>query len=80
MPLAGGGAEGRHWEVFETLKTPHSWRRIDDEFTDDPGNFRERHYREFVSFLKGLVASGVRARLQTVVPALTQSRLTRFTD
>ena len=50
-PLAGGGAEGRHWEVFETLKTPHPWRRIDDEFTDDPGNFRERHYREFVSFL-----------------------------
>lgn len=50
-PLAVDGAEGRHWEVFEARQETHPWRRIDDEFTDDPRNFRERHYREFVSFL-----------------------------
>lgn len=50
-PLAVDGNEGRHWEVFEAKKDSHPWRRIDDEFTDDPGNFKERHYREFVSFL-----------------------------
>lgn len=43
-------ADGRHWEVFEALGSP-VWQRIDDEFTDDPSHFKERHYREFVSFL-----------------------------
>jgi hypothetical protein len=50
-PLALDGAKGRHWEIFERLKESHPWRRIDDEFTDDPAQFKERHYREFVSFL-----------------------------
>lgn len=27
------------------------WRELDDEFTDDPHNYQERHYREFVAFL-----------------------------
>ena len=46
-----GNAEGRHWEVFEARQAEHPWQRIDDEFTDDPSQFKERHYREFVSFL-----------------------------
>jgi len=50
-PLAAGANQGRHWEVFETCPEARQWRRIADEFTDDPANFRERHYREFVSFL-----------------------------
>ena len=50
-PLTVSGTEGRHWEVFEACPEAHQWRRINDEFTDDPANFRERHYREFVSFL-----------------------------
>lgn len=49
-PLAGG-TDGRHWEIFEARQGEHPWRRIDDEFTEDPGRFQERHYREFVSFL-----------------------------
>ena len=44
-------ANGHHWEEFERKKGTHPWRRVDDEFTDDPRHFRERHYREFVSFL-----------------------------
>lgn len=50
-PLVVAGAKGHHWEAFERTESAHTWHRIDDEFTDDPSNFRERHYREFVSFL-----------------------------
>jgi len=50
-PLPGNAEEGRHWEVFEARQKEHPWQRIDDEFTDDPSQFKERHYREFVSFL-----------------------------
>ncbi|MFZ1446026.1 MAG: hypothetical protein WAS49_11230, partial [Candidatus Dechloromonas phosphoritropha] len=49
--LATAGAGGRHWEIFEAGRETHAWRRVDDEFTADPDQFRERHYREFVSFL-----------------------------
>jgi hypothetical protein len=50
-PLIGKDVDGRHWEVFEGLKEAQPWRRLDDEFTEDPSHFKERHYREFVSFL-----------------------------
>lgn len=50
-PLARDGTQGRHWENFESKSESHPWRRIDDEFTQDPALFKERHYREFVSFL-----------------------------
>ncbi len=50
-PVLVAGGKSRHWEAFERSQKAHQWHRIDDEFTDDPGNFRERHYREFVSFL-----------------------------
>ena len=50
-PLAVDGGEGRHWEVFESCTETHPWRRIDDEFMEDASQFKERHYREFVSFL-----------------------------
>jgi hypothetical protein len=50
-PLFVNGVRGRHWEAFERDAQRHPWCRIDDEFTDDPSNFKERHYREFVSFL-----------------------------
>jgi hypothetical protein len=46
-----GATKEQHWQVFEDTTSAHAWQRIDDEFTDDPTQFRERHYREFVSFL-----------------------------
>ncbi|MGE5470816.1 MAG: CorA family divalent cation transporter [Bacteroidota bacterium] len=49
--LAADGSAGHHWEVLDARRDSHPWRRIDDEFTDDPELFKERHYREFVSFL-----------------------------
>lgn len=50
-PIAASGSEGRYWEVFESRTEASHWRRIDDEFMEDAGQFKERHYREFVSFL-----------------------------
>jgi len=50
-PLFVKGIKERHWEAFERDPQRQPWCRIDDEFTDDPSQFKERHYREFVSFL-----------------------------
>lgn len=50
-PLSIDIGKVRHWEELERTQGANPWRRIDDEFTDDPGQFRERHYREFVTFL-----------------------------
>jgi hypothetical protein len=49
--LAGNPGEGRHWERFDSCAAGSPWQRIDDEFTEDSSQFKERHYREFVSFL-----------------------------
>lgn len=48
--LASNAVDGRHWEILQA-RDDHPWRLIDDEFTADPTQFQERHYREFVSFL-----------------------------
>lgn len=44
-----GGA--RHWTKLAEAGEACAWRELDDEFTDDPADFQERHYREFVAFL-----------------------------
>src|SRR5262245_57495203 len=50
MPVRAGGEIQKHWELLEQAEdTP--WREVCDEFTGDPGEFKERHYGEFVSFL-----------------------------
>ena len=50
-PLAIDGNDSRHWEIFESRSAEHPWQRLDDEFMEDASQFKERHYREFVSFL-----------------------------
>ena len=50
-PLSLEVGKVRHWEELERTTGGHPWKSIDDEFTEDPSQFRERHYREFVSFL-----------------------------
>lgn len=50
-PLSLEVGKVRHWEELQRTQGSHAWKRIDDEFTEDPGLFSERHYREFVSFL-----------------------------
>lgn len=51
MPLAQGDGVARHWEVLERAGPEHPWHELRDEFTGDPTQFQERHYREFVAFL-----------------------------
>ena len=42
--------DGRHWEIFQE-SCGSNWQPNDQEFRDNPSAFKERHYREFVSFL-----------------------------
>jgi hypothetical protein len=51
MPLRPGEQVQRHWEAFDAMPVPHQWRELRDRFGGDPGEFQERHYREFVTFL-----------------------------
>ena len=40
-----------HWQMLEATDHARLWSRVMDEFTADPREFQERHYKEFVSFL-----------------------------
>jgi hypothetical protein len=51
LPLHPGGQIHSHWEVLEAEGAACPWREVLDEFTGDPGQFQERHYSEFVTFL-----------------------------
>ncbi|QKJ67617.1 hypothetical protein HQN60_13350 [Deefgea piscis] len=45
-------AMGRHWEVMSAMSAAGSpWQPRPTEFDGDPAEFKERHYREFVTFL-----------------------------
>lgn len=43
--------EADHAAALALAGDGNPWREIDDEFTGDPGEFQDRHYNEFVSFL-----------------------------
>ncbi|MBT9596757.1 MAG: hypothetical protein IV094_12290 [Vitreoscilla sp.] len=50
--LQQGGGQGRPpWQVLRDLGDASPWREQVDEYTGDPGQFHERHYNEFVTFL-----------------------------
>ncbi len=51
MPLKSGVQVQRHWESLEGLGQDNRWREVRDEFDVDPREFRERHYKEFITFL-----------------------------
>ena len=51
MPLRAGDQVQRHFEALEQIAPDNPWREVQDEFTGDPTQFQERHYREFVTFL-----------------------------
>ena len=51
MPVRPGEQVQRHWKALEGIETGNPWKEVDDEFCPDPGDFHERHYREFVTFL-----------------------------
>ncbi len=49
MPLKAGAQIQNHWEWLGGAGC--AWQELGDEFTQDPAEFRERHYGEFVAFL-----------------------------
>ena len=51
VPLAGHEGLRTHWEMLERPSPTNPWVPLDDEFTSNPEQFQERHYREFVTFL-----------------------------
>jgi CorA-like Mg2+ transporter protein len=51
MPLKPGVQVQRHWEALETPGDAHPWHEVRDEYSADPLEFQERHYKEFVTFL-----------------------------
>lgn len=53
MPLQAAGSQGPldHWDAFIKADVDKLWHEVEDEFTGDPRDFQERHYREFVTFL-----------------------------
>ena len=50
VPLRKGSPVHHHWELLEQDPS-RVWKEVDDEFCADPDGFKERHYREFVTFL-----------------------------
>ena len=50
IPHTRGEQIQRHWELLEKTSAGR-WTEVADEFTDDPKEFSERHYKEFVTFL-----------------------------
>jgi hypothetical protein len=51
MPLSPTSRLQRPWEALVGEGASPVWAEVEDEFTGDPGEFQERHYREFVTFL-----------------------------
>ena len=51
MPTEGDSEDRSYWQLLEAADTERRWSRVADEFTADPSQFQERHYKEFVSFL-----------------------------
>lgn len=50
MPHEEGVQIQRHWELLQSDQAG-LWQEVADEFTGDPTQFEERHYKEFVTFL-----------------------------
>jgi hypothetical protein len=51
MPVNPGQQMQRHAEEFERVAAGDGWHEVVDEFSEDPADFQERHYKEFVTFL-----------------------------
>jgi hypothetical protein len=51
MPLKPGAPVQRHWEALEQIGEQNWWHEVREEFGADPHDFRERHYKHFITFL-----------------------------
>jgi hypothetical protein len=51
LPVRPGLQVQRHWEALDAHSGSSPWSAVNDAFDAGAGAFRERHYREFVTFL-----------------------------
>lgn len=51
MPIREGSQIQRHWEALLPSTGENPWHEIAEEIAGDPGQFENRHYAEFVTFL-----------------------------
>ncbi|PTR05507.1 hypothetical protein C8R32_12017 [Nitrosospira sp. Nsp5] len=51
LPRHEGTQIQNHWECLSATSTDSVWNEVADEFSVDPAEFKERHYKEFVTFL-----------------------------
>ena len=52
MPAdSNAAASSRYWDLFDLRHPESRWREVEKTFGDHPDAFRERYYKEFVTFL-----------------------------
>jgi hypothetical protein len=51
VPLREGAQIQEHWNLLERVGADNPWSEVRDEFSCGPGEFQQRHYSEFVTFL-----------------------------
>jgi len=51
MPVKAGAPVQRHWEALDRIQEGNPWRLWQGKFDLGATDFRERHYKEFVTFL-----------------------------
>lgn len=51
LPRHEGTQIQNHWECLSATSADSVWNEVADEFSVDPAEFKERHYKEFVTFL-----------------------------
>jgi hypothetical protein len=51
LPRHEGTQIQNHWESLNATSASSVWNEVADEFSGNPGEFQERHYKEFVTFL-----------------------------
>ena len=51
VPLREGAQIQEHWNLLERVGADNPWGEVRDEFSCSPGEFQQRHYSEFVTFL-----------------------------
>ncbi|MDK9697043.1 MAG: CorA family divalent cation transporter [Siculibacillus sp.] len=51
LQLMSSGGDRAPWEALLAEDDGRRWTELDDDFPEDPRNYQERHYREFVAFL-----------------------------
>ena len=51
VPIREEAQIQEHWELLKREGADNPWGELRDEFGCDPGQFQQRHYSEFVTFL-----------------------------